>query len=303
MGVPARFQKLLRTGFRALPPELSPFYRGLFNGEPEDFIRFPCNPPRVSRLEAWAVKRRSGPMICVVCGELAQFKIDDDNLRESCRCARCGAMNRNRQIAYVLCAALSKQLSKPVFSLADVARYCKEIAIYNTEATGAMHAQLRGLPGYQSSEYFGRGHRSGDMINGVMHQDLMELSLSDNSLDIVIPSDVFEHIPDPYRAHQEVHRVLKLGGRHVFTVPFHSQGFLDETRATLDQVGNPVFLSEPIYHGDPLSLQGALVYTIFGLEMLVRLRRIGFLTNLFHLSVAWLGIIGPNALVFDAVKV
>jgi len=114
---------------------------------------------------------------------------------------------------------------------------------------------------------------------------------------------VFEHIPDPYRAHQQVHRILKPGGRHVFTVPFHPQGFLDESRAKHDAKGNPVFLAPPIYHDDPLSTTGVLVYTIFGLEMLVRLRQIGFLTNLFHLSAPWLGIIGPNALVFDALKI
>src|SRR5712692_9224444 len=295
MGVPSRFERLLSAGIRALSPgEFSLLYRERFKAEAEDFIRFPCNPPRVSRLEAWIIKRRSGPMTCTVCGEFTRFKIEGDNLREDCACASCGAMNRYRQIAYVLCGTQSKQFHKPIYSLANVAQYCKDIAIYNTEARGAVHAQLGKLPGYQCSEYFGPTHRSGEMVNGVMHQDLMELSLEGNSLDVVLSSDVFEHISDPYRAHQEVHRVLKPGGRHVFTVPFHLQGFLDDTRATLDEKGNPVFLAPPIYHGDPLSPEGVLVYTIFGLEMLVHLRRIGFLTHFFHLSAPWLGIIGPN---------
>lgn len=33
-------------------------------------------------------------------------------------------------------------------------------------------------------------------------------------------SEVFEHIPFPYIAHRGVYRILRLGGEHVFTVPF-----------------------------------------------------------------------------------
>jgi len=45
-----------------------------------------------------------------------------------------------------------------------------------------------------------------------------------------------------------------------------------------------------------------LVYTIFSLEMLVRLSEIGFATRMYHLWEPWSGIVGCNALVFDAVK-
>ena len=130
----------------------------------------------------------------------------------------------------------------------------------------------------------------------------MNLSLSNESIDLVISSDVFEHIPDPYKAHEEVYRILKRGGRHIFTVPFYQTEFLDEDRTILDSNGNTVFLKEPIYHGDPLNSKGALVYKIFSLEMLVKLRKIGFRTNLYHLYMPLYGILGPNAIVFEAIK-
>jgi len=132
----------------------------------------------------------------------------------------------------------------------------------------------------------------------------MRLSFPDESFDVVISSDVFEHIPDPYRAHREVARVLKKGGRHVFTVPFDPRGYLDDVRARLDSAGAIELLSPAIYHHDPVSGKcDVLVYTIFGLEMLVRLRQLGLETTLYHVSAPWLGILGPNAIVFDAVKV
>jgi hypothetical protein len=42
--------------------------------------------------------------------------------------------------------------------------------------------------------------------------------------------------------------------------------------------------------------------TIFALEMLVRLRRLGFVTSLYQLQAPWRGIFGPNAIVFEAIK-
>jgi SAM-dependent methyltransferase len=176
------------------------------------------------------------------------------------------------------------------------------ITVYNTEASGPIHHALRTMPGYHCSEYFGPDNESGASVNGVIHQDLMHVSLEGDSIDLVISSDVFEHIPRPYEAHAEIYRVLRRQGRHIFTVPFHQTEFLDDVRAVLDD-GNIVFRKEPIYHDDPVRPeQGALVYTIFSLEMLVHLRRIGFHTTLYRLHSPLHGILGPNAIVFEAVK-
>ena len=92
------------------------------------------------------------------------------------------------------------------------------------------------------------------------------------------------------------------GGRHIFTVPFYQTEFLDEDRTIIDSDGNTVFLKEPIYHGDPIRPEGVLVYKIFSLEMLIKLRKIGFRTNLYHLYSPLHGILGPNAIVFEAIK-
>ena len=95
---------------------------------------------------------------------------------------------------------------------------------------------------------------------------------------------------------------MKKGGRHVFTVPFYEDQFLDEIRASMDSDGKIIHLKEPQYHGDPLNEKGVLVYTVFSLEMLVKLREIGFQTNMYELHKTWFGILGNFCLVFEAIK-
>jgi SAM-dependent methyltransferase len=265
-------------------------------------IRYPLSPtaPALDRLLTALGVGCLGQ--CVVCGALTRFVDFTENLRESCVCARCQATNRHRQVAYVVCNAMQARLRRRVRSLAAVTRV-SDLIVYNTEAGGPIHRTLRTLPGYRCSEYFGSHYQSGERVNGIVHQDLMHLAMEDASVDLVLSSDVFEHIPDPYTAHAEVHRVLRPNGRHVFTVPFHQMEFLDDVRAHIDDRGVLVLDKEAIYHHDPIRpSEGALVYTIFGLEMLVKLRRIGFLTNLYKLYSPLHGIFGPNAIVFEAVK-
>jgi SAM-dependent methyltransferase len=242
------------------------------------------------------------PMRCPVCGRLSAATGFSENLRETGRCRRCGATNRNRQVAYVAARAVAEMTGAPVASLAAV-RDHPELVVYNTEAQGSLHDQLRDMADYRCSEYLGPGHRPGDVVGDTTHQDLMALSYPDTSIDLVLSSDVFEHVPEPYRAHAEVHRVLRPGGHHVFTVPFHQHAHLDDVRARLGDDGEVEHLADAIYHDDPVRPEGVLVFTIFGLEMLVRLAELGFDTSMYCLWDPWHGIVGHNALVFDARRV
>lgn len=293
----------MRAALRALSPGgASPLYERA-KADAADFIRFPCHPPRISRLERAMLRTRRGLMTCMVCGAFCRFDIRGDNLREDCICSRCGATNRHRQLAWVLCSAVARSTGRTLAGLPSLRLQCAELAIYNTEAQGPLHDQLASMPRYRCSEYYGPSHQSGDLVNGVLHEDLQRLSFPDATFDVVLSSDVFEHVPDPYLAHREVLKVLKAGGRHVFTVPFFPDGHLDQVRARIGSDGLE-HLHPPLYHHDPVTGKAdVLVFTIFGLEMLVRLRSIGFSTELYQLSAPWLGILGENAIVFDARKV
>jgi SAM-dependent methyltransferase len=233
---------------------------------------------------------------CPVCGgRRVLFRGFTDNLRESGHCSQCGASNRQRQMAFALRAelglALTGRLKPP--------RGCR---VYSTEANGPLHEALAAAPGYVCSEYWGEAYAPGMLVNGVRNEDLERLSWPDASFDVVLSSDVLEHVADAYRAHREIFRVLRPGGRHIFTVPFSDGAALDDVRARLVN-GQIEYLAEPLYHGDPVRPgQGVLVWRIFGAEMLTRLQDLGFAAEMLRLHEPRHGILGDNAAVFVARK-
>jgi len=179
-----------------------------------------------------------------------------------------------------------------------------DLSVYYTESKGPIHDALFKMKQYVCSEYFGEEHKSGSIVEGILHQDLQDLSFSDNSFDVVISSEIFEHIPDTYKAFKEVYRVLKPGGRHIFTIPFDATSFTDAIKAIWHEDGTIQYLTTPEYHDDPIrQKEGVLVYQIFSLEMLIKLKAIGFTTNMHHLYKPVFGIIGNNALVFESIKI
>lgn len=232
---------------------------------------------------------------CTCCCSGAGFGEFGSNPREAGLCLSCGASNRNRQMAYVI---------RKEFSLHEASPLClpDEVVIYNTESTGAVHAVMKSNLQYHCSEYFGPEFKGGDMVNGVRHEDLQNLSFEDNALDLILSSDVLEHMPAPYRAHAEIFRTLKLGGKHIFTVPFDPSSPTDDCRAELH--GDQVRLLKPaLYHQDPVRPdEGILVWFIFGKEMKQRLQAIGFEVQTFFLDAPKRGIIGDGAIVFVATK-
>jgi SAM-dependent methyltransferase len=266
----------------------------------DQFVRYPVYPSLTLMEKAVLRTRLAWPAKCPVCGSLTLITSVGGHLRETCKCLRCKATNRQRQIAYVVCGVVARMTGTAAASLRDVARI-EGLVVYNTEGGRQIHDRLSGMPGYLSSEYYGPTYSGGEMVGRTMHQNLMSLSFEDRSIDLVISSDVFEHIPDPYRAHKEIHRVLKPGGAHVFTVPFYQTAFEDEARTMTDIRGNTVLIKEPLYHRDPIRPEGALVHKIFSLEMLVKLGKIGFTTRMYKIYKPWAGIVGPDALVFEAV--
>lgn len=116
----------------------------------------------------------------------------------------------------------------------------------------------------------------------IRHEDLTQLSFQNKSFDAIICQEVFEHIPDFNRAFAECARVLKVGGRLVFTVPFFSELDTTVVRAAVQPDGNIVHYLPPEYHGNPLSSEGSLCFQYFGWDMLDGLRKNGFASATAH---------------------
>jgi SAM-dependent methyltransferase len=263
--------------------------------EPADLerLRFETD-PELKRLIA-----RHGPRMfsCVICGRSSLITWGIGALRESILCLRCGSFNRQRQLATVVLRPYPEHRT-----LRDFGASGKTLRVYNTEAYGAVHDALESLPGYVASEFLDAGTASGETIDGQLHQDLQQTSFPDAAFDLVLSADVFEHVPDPYRAHAEVMRILAPGGRHVMTVPIDLRAESDVTRATLDAQGAVQHHTEPEFHGDQLRPDGILVYTSFGREMLDRCAAIGFDVSVFQLRALSSGLLGANNFVIELRK-
>jgi glycosyltransferase involved in cell wall biosynthesis len=98
----------------------------------------------------------------------------------------------------------------------------------------------------------------------------------DNSFDIVITSDVMEHVRLDERAHQEIRRVLKPGGIYLFTVPHFRHQSESITRVVVTDPLDPSkdqFVMQKEYHGGdhrPLS------YRSYGTDLDRYLESLGF---------------------------
>lgn len=231
--------------------------------------------------------------ICSACGRISYFKRYFDNHREFGNCLFCGTSNRKRQICYLLRKQLKVKNSGKITTTAF---------ILNTESSGGLHNSLKHNINYISSEYFGDAYKSGELVNGTLHVNLLDTSFEDNIFDVVLTCDVFEHIPDPYQAFREIYRILKPGGAHIFTVPFYQTKYLDEKRAEkIDK--HVIHHMDPIYHLDPINPNGILVYNIFSLEMILNLSKIGYRTIMHKLYDFRYGIFGNNAIVFESRKI
>jgi SAM-dependent methyltransferase len=55
---------------------------------------------------------------------------------------------------------------------------------------------------------------------GCIYLDAMEMSFPDNSIDNFVSAVSLEHMPDPWKAINEMHRTLKPGGKLLLVVPF-----------------------------------------------------------------------------------
>jgi len=135
------------------------------------------------------------------------------------------------------------------------------------------------LPGIIGCEFVAPQHAGGSLhdVHGipVRHENFMALSFADNSLDLLLHFDVLEHVPDARVALQNAWRVLKRGGKTVFSCPFYHNLPHNIVRAVMAD-GAIKHLMEPCYHGNPMSGQGSLVYIHPTWDIMELLVDIGF---------------------------
>ena len=211
---------------------------------------------------------------CSVCGHLGAFSRENEtaSIRESFKCESCGSSLRYREQARLILKHFSVKGSRNLKELVNEPEF-RRLDIYEPGLGGPFRRIFRTLPGYRTS-YFWEGLVPGEHRDGVPCQDLMNMTYGDDSFDLVITSDIFEHVRKPFAGFSEVNRVLKPGGVHVFSVPAQcpmraKSVFRVDTSGPEDK-----FVLPAHYHNSPTG-EKSLVYTDFGADMVDRLAEYG----------------------------
>ncbi len=208
---------------------------------------------------------------CTVCGRMTLFFcLDRDSYRNSMICLLCRSASRNRHVAKVIAGIAGKGAS----SMADIPGR-GDITIYNTATDDCFSRVLLGYEGYFSSCFRDDLAQGADIAPRTSCQNIEALTYAENSFDIVITEDIFEHVRRPDKGFREIFRVLRPGGYHVFTIPFL---FDRPTLVRVDTSGpEDLHILPPEYHGDPL--RGRIIaYRTFGIDLFAELEEIGFKT-------------------------
>lgn len=203
-----------------------------------------------------ALRLKSGH--CPVCGPTLMMKLADDAI--SVRCLRCRASAIHLSILQVL-QRLYPQLSG--------------LAVYEMSSRGPLFGYLRERAGQFTYSEFFDDVRPGEFRGEVQCQDVQALTYGDATFDLCTSTEVFEHVPDDCRGFGEIRRVLRPGGRFVFTVPLTEEAVTVE-RAVMEG-GAIRHLLEPEYHGDVIRGHGrVLAFRNYGRDIVDRLRESGF---------------------------
>lgn len=188
------------------------------------------------------------PGYCACCRTHTVFRAHDAWLRDFYVCGTCGSIPRQRHLQTVL----DEQVSG-----------WPGLAIH--ESSPSNDFLSRRATNYTSSQYFADVPR-GEYRDGVRSEDVEALTLPDESVDLFITQDVLEHVFHPDRAIQEIHRVLRPGGAHVFTAPKHRGLDSSRRRAAISASGEVEHLLPAEYHGNPISDNKALVTWDYGYD-------------------------------------
>jgi len=198
------------------------------------------------------------PARCPFCGPTLMVKLRHDEI--AVRCLRCRASAIHMSVG---CAIASEI---PNLSACDV---------YELSARGPLVDFLRrSTRTLVISEYFA-DVAPGTPRAGVRCEDVQRLTFADASFDLVTHTEVFEHVPDDASAFRELHRVLRPGGRMIFTAPpmsiprtidraFLRDGVIEHRLPARSH-------HDPLRGGDPI-----LVYREYGEDVVERVAVAGF---------------------------
>jgi len=215
--------------------------------------------------------------LCYVCGKKSTFVRAHRSLREGYKCEHCQSSLRYRGQAQAL---LEFYGLENTFCLKDLVSQedFRELKVFEPGIAGPFRKYLATLEGYINSFYWEDVEPSA-YREGIQCQNLEQLSFDDESFDLIVSSDIMEHVRKYWKAFEEIWRVLKPGGLHVFSIPVQRH-LPSATVPRVDTSGNEdIFLLEPHYHGDGAGGK-SLVYVDYGLDIIEKLSGMGWVVSI-----------------------
>jgi SAM-dependent methyltransferase len=195
---------------------------------------------------------------CPLCGPSVIVQLSASAI--GVRCMRCGGS--------AITMSLVSVLRSEIGGLAG-------LHVYELSSRGPLVDWLKRNAGRVTCSEFFDGVPSGTMVNGIQCQDVQKLTYADASFDVGTSTEVFEHVPDDARGFAELHRVLRPGGRLIFSVPLTTKEKTVERAILVD--GAVRHLLPPEYHGDRIrGWGGVLAYRNYGLDIIERVKSAGF---------------------------
>jgi SAM-dependent methyltransferase len=107
----------------------------------------------------------------------------------------------------------------------------------------------------------------GSLYQGIRCENIEIQTFPSNSFDLVVTQDVMEHVFNPKAAYEEIYRTLKPGGYYIHTTPIYKELLKTIQKASITLDGVVSHLSEPEYHGNPISGDGSLVTFHYGYDI------------------------------------
>ncbi len=182
---------------------------------------------------------------CKCCNKIPVI-VSLDKGDETKRCIRCLANLRYEVIADYIHSKYKATI--------------KDMSVLELDFNSPLQTFLKDAKEYVTT-YYSDKDKLGTIKDGVRCEDVTKLTFEDNKFDMIISSEVLEHVCDLKKAFKESARVLKPGAVHIFSVPagtgntFKRSDWID---------GKLNHFVEPEYHYDPLDKNGCLVYWNFG---------------------------------------
>jgi SAM-dependent methyltransferase len=202
---------------------------------------------------------------CPVCRKPTLFIRRGEWLRDLYLCVLCRSIPRQR----ALMQALERHFPD-----------WRQLAVYESSPDGAASKTLRRCCRHYTASQYWPDVPPGEVRDGLRCENLEALTFDDESFDLVITQDVFEHVLDPDAGFREVARVLKPRGAHVFTVPLYP-GRRTKTRARATEHGIE-HLAPPEYHRNPVDPNGSLVVTEWGGDIAKRIVQASGMRTVVH---------------------